>query len=1185
MALLACACLAPATAVALETTAPHVPTRVDTDVCAMCHRGHGGASDGWSENTAFETTYVALLVVPSVGVGDTAVCYACHGVGQLGSDAADVESAFSSTSRHSIAPSATAYGARPMHECSTCHDSHGSQRDASGALHPALLRAYDASGSAYYGDEAYCAACHPDRPLDIWDGLDAFKRTAHHSRLPSPTTGTGIVCSNCHDPHGSDRAPSIVASICPPAVVATQSVTANDRTFCTLCHPAQEYTFSGPATYATAAHGSSTATIAVAGEYPARDYASGVATRAVGECQVCHAPMGRTRDSTRTIPKLGDKYGRQLCDRCHDGDGPARTDVATLAFPASRTDTELVAVWRPSVETSIYGDIAVYTRDVTVSVPATLDGPRVLPSANRTGDASAGDIDRDGIAELVIGDPSRAYLDIRSADPVGGLVTTSVAIPGGVAAQYVEVGDFISGGAGAGQAEIAIVARAATEPHASTLYVLRYSAGALTSLASAAVGDDVSGIASGDVTGTALADLVVTAAADDQFRVLTESGGALGPVGGPYSTLSKPRGASVGDVWGASAGREIVICNAGQPAGVNNVSVFDGAGVKLGDLNTLGNAGAGIAYDSAVTDVLYNVTPLGTSGAELLVALRSDPTTDAVSATASVDLFRQAVGGIGLDAVPGKYDTGLHYESSALAAGDVDGDGRSEFVVGNSGKWLRFGDRQAPSLQVFDTSDGLTLSATPRTLWSTGIEQASGIETTWTVLGASPAVVVADLGPVGLARHPADAGPAQHVSTETATIPRHVTCADCHNPHETTATVQSPSPAVYGALKGAWGVFVTPSGPGTAITYSQKTAVAREFEVCLKCHSANMTRGRTRDIASEVNTRNASYLAVGAASTVASAPSGTFATRTAGTFTSTGAAWTKDSTMYCADCHRNANTDQAKGPHASDNGSLLRAPFWGTLTSSSDALCYLCHKYTVYYTGVEDTLTTASLFQHPPRTEQRMHKLHANDGGFSCRVCHVTHGSPTLLHLHNTDHSYEHADLGGACTTQCHIGGARRAYVRTSVTATITQPTSFTVPVSAGYTGTWSAIVSRDATSLVVGEIGGASAVPPDLPAVFAIEIGFTGTPSLPSGVEFRGRYAGSPGHTVYVQAFDYSSGTWSTLGSPWPSTAVPGVYTWALTNPSFRRAADGEVRIRVIHPQPGDPTHSMDIDSVWLYP
>lgn len=1149
-------------AYAAESTAPHVPLTPDTDACAMCHRAHLPASDTWYRPlaSAWETRS-ALILGTSVGIGDTGMCYVCHGIESLGSES-DVQSSLESTSAHRMAPYSSPFGPSPK-QCSDCHDSHGSNRTASGTPYPALLRAVTSTAQIVTSGERYCAVCHSDRADDIWDGYEVWTETSHSRLITEPASGTRIRCSVCHDPHGSDIAPSIVSSVLPPAVAATVTAPANDRRLCFACHPAALATWPGSATYQTSAHGSTVATVALRGEWPSRDITpSAAATRSAGECQACHAPMGSADPSGAPVPKMLEREGRALCDTCHDADGPAATDLASLAVTAGASSApELAVVWRPSVETSHQGRVALYTRDVTPSVPASLVGPReYLPSA-RAGKVAVGDITGDGLPELVVGDRCVPRVDVWQADPLRGISRRLG--PGTLTLSdspfEIAIGDVFADGTGL--RELAVVSRGAAPSYASTLAVYRFDGVGLSEVATGIpLGNDVTSIALGNVTGTPATDIVVTASGDDRFRILTESTVTSDTlvVGGPYVTRSKPRGASIGDVH-VNAGLEIVIVNAGEVSG--QVSVFDASGAALGHYDTSTWAGADVAYDSLCADVLPGVTPAGTSGLEVLVVSRSDPVTSAGVAISTLNVFPQLAAG-GLDtASRQRLDTGLGYESSSLDAGDLDGDGRAEAVVGNAGRWLRHSTHRSPSVQVFRANvAGTALLSPPETRFGGGTERA----------GEPPAVIVADLGLVGPTRHPIDAVPGVHVSTETATLTRHVTCADCHDSHIATSTPAS-APNVYGALKGTWGAAITFTGVGPSMTFAQAQGVSYEYQVCLKCHSAYSDLAGARNVASEVNTRNPSTHGSPAASGAAS--------NTLLSFVSADPSWTVDSVLYCVTCHGNSSGVAPRGPHRSAVSPMLRHPFFGLEPGDSGSLCFRCHKRTVYFTGGEDSTTTASnsQFYDPTLAEKRLHALHTNDYGYGCRACHVGHGSALNHHIQSGGNLYEHADTGGACTTPCHLGTPRREYSRVGIAippvSFVSTPTTYSVPVSNGApTGDLASLQATDGDLLTVRELGGASSATNPR---FDIRIGFTGLAAAPASLRLHACYQSNAAHVATVDAWNFVTGAWETRGTI-PSSASLATYEYGLSDDHFLA---GEVRIRISHPSSGNTNHYQHID------
>ena len=241
--------------------------------------------------------------------------------------------------------------------------------------------------------------------------------------------------------------------------------------------------------------------------------------------------------------------------------------------------------------------------------------------------------------------------------------------------------------------------------------------------------------------------------------------------------------------------------------------------------------------------------------------------------------------------------------------------------------------------------------------------------------------------------------------------PRHVECADCHNPH---ASKQQPAvaPNAPGALAGTRGVDTT----GAAIN-----PVTKEYELCFRCHADSLNRGPALvpRIAPETNTRlefapgNASYHPVLGAGKQTTSPSLI-------------APWNTTSLMYCTDCH---NSDQSpatggngpNGPH----GSLFRPILERELVvadftdenSGTYALCYKCHSRTVV-TG-EDSAS----WKH--------HKKHVVEKQTACTTCHDPHGVAANAHLINFNTAYVSPNGGvisfndgtvgnRSCTLTCH---------------------------------------------------------------------------------------------------------------------------------------------------------------------
>ncbi len=960
---------------------PHVSTGDDTDACAMCHRSHTSAStDTWQSGEASAAQRTSLSV--GTGTYDAGMCYSCHGVELLGSGT-DIQTPFQSGSGHVLAPDTSPYGPSPK-ECSDCHDPHGTDHTSGGTPYPALLRSMDASGSPVYQGDVYCVSCHEVRPGSTWDGLGVWRTTAH-AGMPGPASGTGIVCSDCHDPHGSPNAPTIAPRVYPPSAPATAAVTANDRTLCVACHAEATATWGGSSLYSSSSHASSNATVGIPGEWPDPD-----ASRKVGECQVCHNPMGEDDGTGRALPKLTRISGENLCYTCHGATGPARTDMRTVAVETTLTSAfEVVASFSAAGDMPDYGRVLYYSQDSSATPPRPLLGARPLRTAAGVGAVAAGDIDGNGRAEILVADSASLQIDVFAYDKLRG-VSDRVGpglLPVAATAEYLAVGDVLLDSWGL--PEVVMIDRGANE-----LYVYRYAAATWTLVDGPIAVGNVSGMTIGDVTGTSQADVVLTVHGPDRVVVLSEDSGHL-LESSVFGARAGVRGPSIGDVL-SEPGNEIVVANADETS--DTVSVYRADGTTLGHLNGDELPGQR-ATASAIGDVLPEVP-----GPEVLVSY-ADPL-----AGSRLDVFSlDATTGVGT--VVG-YDAGERFNPAAIAVGDVNGDGHSEALLANAGAFTRDGSRERASVSVFranGTGDGLV---GPQILSGGGAELASG----------TVQVAIADVGATPQTGHPIGAVPDTHVSTETFTLARHVECVDCHS-HDADSADAS-APVVFGALKGAWGVAVQ-NQSSAAYDLTQQQGVRYEYELCLKCHSQWSALEGSADLASLVNTRNASVHAIEEPSADASIPAGSFQD-----------GWSDDSALYCTSCHGNSNPSEPAGPHRSGEAPILVRPYWGVAPDDAAGLCYECHRYAVYLTGAEDTLADPkSAFYLSTGSgstgQEALHSYHADTLGFACGSCHVSHGSRQELHLLRSDIGYTPDASGGSCANQCHgTGGATRSYLR-----------------------------------------------------------------------------------------------------------------------------------------------------------
>jgi hypothetical protein len=229
-----------------------------------------------------------------------------------------------------------------------------------------------------------------------------------------------------------------------------------------------------------------------------------------------------------------------------------------------------------------------------------------------------------------------------------------------------------------------------------------------------------------------------------------------------------------------------------------------------------------------------------------------------------------------------------------------------------------------------------------------------------------------------ISRHPIETRQWTHDPAEDpVTMPRHVTCVDCHNAHAATSSARNiKPPALAGALRGVSGV---------TIGGAQIKEVKFEYEICLKCHGMNEPAGLgiirqdlTRNIGRKINPANMSYhpLAV---------PNRNV--RATGLITP----YNSSSMISCTDCHNNDQWTQGgtepRGPHGSRFEPILEMEYEAvdpsTESYASYALCYKCH---------DRSSILFNLGGFP-------HKQHVVDQRISCAVCHDPHGSQKSTYL------------------------------------------------------------------------------------------------------------------------------------------------------------------------------------------
>ncbi|NOX35060.1 MAG: hypothetical protein GXP56_15250 [Deltaproteobacteria bacterium] len=264
-------------------------------------------------------------------------------------------------------------------------------------------------------------------------------------------------------------------------------------------------------------------------------------------------------------------------------------------------------------------------------------------------------------------------------------------------------------------------------------------------------------------------------------------------------------------------------------------------------------------------------------------------------------------------------------------------------------------------------------------------------------------------------KHPVQDYTNKHDAAESfvsGTVPKHVECVDCHNPHQADNSPSPGPPLISGANKGVSGI----DSNGQEVT-----GVQNLYSICFKCHGDNNVISSfpiTRQIG-QLNTRlefnpgNPSFhpvQSVGRNTDVPSLLPGL----------------SENSIISCTDCHNNDETTGPKGPHGSSFKYLLQKKYntddYTTESPSEYDLCYKCHSRS-------SLLSDQSGFPHKRHLMSRA----------PCSACHDPHGisssqgnSTNNTHLINFDiaivqtsmHGSRYfKDLGkfkGQCSLRCH---------------------------------------------------------------------------------------------------------------------------------------------------------------------
>lgn len=213
-----------------------------------------------------------------------------------------------------------------------------------------------------------------------------------------------------------------------------------------------------------------------------------------------------------------------------------------------------------------------------------------------------------------------------------------------------------------------------------------------------------------------------------------------------------------------------------------------------------------------------------------------------------------------------------------------------------------------------------------------------------------------------------------HDPTEDVyTMPQHVECVDCHNPHSVREGEDVP-PVVSGLLHGVVGVDINGLKVDEAVY---------EYQVCIKCHGDNPNFNRISFINRQVNSDNLrlainpgnpSYHPIAAAGRASSVPS-------------LRPEYTESSRIYCTDCHNsdssvNAGGSGPNGPHGSIHHHILERRYdttdYTSYSTAAYALCFKCHDPNVLMSGTS--------------TFRGLHRRHVIRESMPCSICHDPHG-------------------------------------------------------------------------------------------------------------------------------------------------------------------------------------------------
>ena len=128
-----------------------------------------------------------------------------------------------------------------------------------------------------------------------------------------------------------------------------------------------------------------------------------------------------------------------------------------------------------------------------------------------------------------------------------------------------------------------------------------------------------------------------------------------------------------------------------------------------------------------------------------------------------------------------------------------------------------------------------------------------------------------------------------------------------------------------------------------------------------------------------------------------------------------------------------------------------------------------------------------------------------------------------------------------------------------------------TVTTGTVNSGTYQSTHIRDGTDWEINEVVGAPG--------FLLTMDFTAL-KVANKVTIVGFYDGNVGHTVDVDAYNWGTTSYDTLGQL-PDALADTVYTFTLS--AAHTDSDGSIKIRINHSSPGNVAHILYLDKVHI--